>query len=89
MKSIYLDWSGDCRDTLKEMLDSCPWFNETEHFLIALEDDGGNCVEIVGCGKTRKSAIPALKAAWKRKNNYKFKVEVCLLRNLRAESFVF
>lgn len=89
MKSIYLDWSGECRYTLEEMLKACPWFDEKEHLLIALEDSSGNCVEIIGCGKNFKQSIPALKEAWKRKKGYDFNVEVLLLRNLRAQSFVF
>lgn len=87
-KSIYANWVGGEISVLNDLLRNCPWFDEENHFLVAIEDDGGNCVEIIGCGSTIKNAKPALKEAWKRSQKIKFKTSVALLRGMRLVSFV-
>lgn len=87
-ESIYSNWAKNEISALNELLESCPWFDEENHFLVAIEDDGGNCVEIVGCGSTIKNSKPALRAAFKRGKRLGFKNSVALLRGMRLVSFV-
>lgn len=87
-ESIYSNWVGDEISTLNDLLKNCPWFDEENHFLVAIEDDGGNCVEIVGCGSTIRNSKPALRAAFKRSKKLGFKNSVALLRGMRLVSFV-
>lgn len=62
---------GYAQDQYNEMIASCPWFDETKHMFVTIEDMSSNIMELVGIGTNFTNTKPALRAAFKRlRRNY-------------------
>jgi len=53
-------------EQFNEMLLACPWFDESKHMCVTIEDMSSNIMEFVGIGTNFTNTKPALRAAFKR-----------------------
>ena len=65
------------------MLAACNWFDPSKHYLVAMEDDNGNILDLIYIGRNRESCQPALLEFW----DSDLPNQVTLLTNGRSVSF--
>jgi hypothetical protein len=87
LESIQHDtWLLDCYN---EMMQHVPSFDYDKHYLITIEDDSGNIMELIGVALYESATKTALRAGYKRLKNYdKERFSVGLRHGGRHMSYV-
>lgn len=86
--SLYSQFNKEIRGKYSEMRKALPWFNPQKHYLVTIEDEDGNTVDLVGAASTISSRRPVLREAYRRADRLGNWVQVNVMQNGRSISFL-